>query len=144
MADPAIPIPAIVDSLDRAGMTLVASARMTNGAFELVEDIRSAGTGPIPHIHFDHDEAFYVLVGRFTFVRDREEIVAGPGGFVYIPRGTRHAYRSLEDDGRVLLIVLPPGLSGFLREQGRRMVEGASVLEAMTELSPTFDAHPVD
>jgi hypothetical protein len=39
---------------------------------------------------------------------------------------------------------VPPGLSGFLREQGQGMAAGASVLEAMTELSVTFDSHPVD
>jgi mannose-6-phosphate isomerase-like protein (cupin superfamily) len=145
VTDPAVPDrPLLVEDLERPGMTLVASATATNGAFELVEDIRDRGMGPVPHIHDDRDEAFYVLDGAFTFTRGHDEIEAGPGTFVFVPRGTRHAYRSTEDGSRTLFIVVPPGLSGFLREQGRLMAAGASPREAMEAVVSVYDTHPVD
>ena len=130
--------------LGRPDMTLIASAQLTGGVFELVEEVRPAGSGPTPHVHRERDEGFYVLEGRYTFVRDREEIDASPGDFIFIPRGTRHAFRALEDHSRTLIVIAPAGLEGFFREMGPLLAGGASSLEAMTALSDRFDSHPVE
>ncbi len=144
MAEVRVPIEETVESLDRPSMTLVGSARSTGGALELVEDRRDEAGGPPPHVHDEHDEAFYILDGRFTVTRDTSEVSAGPGEFVFIPRGTRHAYRSEQDGSRLLFIVLPAGLSGFLRAQGQLVASGMDVREAMALLSRSYDTRPVD
>ncbi len=77
-------------------MKLIASAPLTGGAFELVEEVRAAESGPTPHVHRERDEGFYVLESRYTFVREHDEIDASPGDFIFIPRGTRHAFRALD------------------------------------------------
>ena len=56
--------------------------------------------------------------GRYRFIRDAEEVEIGPGSFIYVPRGTRHAYRTLEADARTLILIVPAGLEGFFREMG--------------------------
>ena len=132
------------EDMGRPGWTLLASALVTSGAFELFEELRSATGGPPPHVHRERDEAFFVLEGRYRFVRGHEEVELLPGGFVFIPRGTRHAYRTLEAPSRTLIIVAPAGLEMFFRDMGVRLAAGATPLEAMTALAGTHDTHPVD
>jgi quercetin dioxygenase-like cupin family protein len=57
---------------------------------------RAAGervTGP--HVH-RHTEAFYVLGGELTFEigAERETITLGAGGFVAVPPGVAHSFRT--------------------------------------------------
>lgn len=131
--------------IGRPGWTMLASAGLTNGAFELFQEERSTTGGPPPHVHRELDEAFFVLEGRYRFVRDHdEEVELVEGGFMFIPRGTRHAFRTLEVPSRTLILLVPAGLEGFFREMGTRLAGGASALEAMTALSDRYDSHPVE
>jgi quercetin dioxygenase-like cupin family protein len=130
--------------IGRPGWTMLASSNITNGAFELFREAREATGGPPPHVHRERDEAFYVLEGRYLFVKDRDEMELLPGDFVFVPRGTRHGFRTLVAPSRTLILVAPPGLEAFFREIGVRMGTGESALEAMTALSASHDAHPVE
>jgi mannose-6-phosphate isomerase-like protein (cupin superfamily) len=130
--------------LGRPGWTMLISGDITNGAFEMFEELRSTESGPPPHVHRERDEAFHVLAGRYAFIRDRDEVRLGPGDSIFVPRGTRHGYRTLEAPSRTLIVVAPAGLEGFFREMGVRLEAGMSAVEAMTALSDAFDSHPVD
>jgi quercetin dioxygenase-like cupin family protein len=67
------------------------------------------------HLHHAEDEAFYVLEGELTVILDGEKIVAGPGSYVFLPRGVPHGFRSSSDkDSRVLIHVIPGGEVGFV------------------------------
>ena len=134
---------------DRAGgfrvlrMRTLATAGLTAGAFELVEDVRHQGQGPATHIHRRSDEAFYVLAGRFAFNRGDEELEATPGSLVLIPKGTRHRYRALENESRVLILYVPAGgFDDFLRELDGLLATGLTSAEAMERLSGKFDSDP--
>ena len=129
--------------MGRPGWSLLASGDQTGGTFELFEEIRTVEGGPPPHVHRDREEGFYVLEGRYTFVRDHEEVELVPGQFILIPRGTRHHFRTLLAPSRTLILIAPAGLEGFFREMGARLAAGATPLEAMTALSAEHDAHPV-
>jgi hypothetical protein len=50
--------------------TLTASAADTGGAFEAIEYVGPAT--PPPHVHREHDEAFYILDGPFRFLLGNE------------------------------------------------------------------------
>ena len=130
-------------AMGRPGWTLLASSELTGGAFEMFEETRESPSGPPPHIHRDRDEMFYVVEGRYTFIRGAEEIEAGPGQVIFVPRGTRHHFRTLEAPSRTLILVAPAGLEAFFRGMGERIEAGATALEAMTALSAMHDAHPV-
>lgn len=127
----------------RAIWTVLASGSETNGRFELLEERRPMGTGPVPHVHREREEAFYVVEGRYRFWRADEELEVGPGEVVLVPRGTRHHFLALGDPCRTLIIVSPPGLEGFFRRMGELIDAGRDPLEAMTELSAGFDAVPM-
>ena len=130
--------------LGRPGWTMLISGDITNGAFEMFEEIRPTPSGPPPHVHRDREEAFHVLEGRYAFVRDHQEVRLGPGDSLFVPRGTRHAYRTLEAPSRTLIVIAPAGLEAFFREMGVRIEAGMTALEAMTVLSEVYDSHPVD
>ena len=141
---PARPGGLVPVTLGRPGWTMLASGGDTNGSFELFEERRDRTGGPPPHVHREHEELFYVLEGRYVFVRDREEIQVEPGGAVVIPRGTRHHFRTLVEPSRTLILIVPAGLEGFFRGMGDELAAGRTPLEAMTILSRTFDSHPLD
>jgi mannose-6-phosphate isomerase-like protein (cupin superfamily) len=127
--------------LDRPAWSVLASANATNGTFELFEEGRPGG--PPPHIHRDREEAFYVLEGRYLFVRGHEEIEIEPGQLLVIPRGTRHYFRTLVAPSRTLILVAPAGLEPYFRELRQRIEGGAKPLEAIAELSLIHDSHLV-
>src|SRR5579871_6741575 len=65
----------------------------TAGLLGIFEDALPAGdSGPPLHVHAEMDEAFYVLEGALVvrFGDDQREVTAG--SFVWIPRGTAHAF----------------------------------------------------
>jgi quercetin dioxygenase-like cupin family protein len=133
---------------DRGGfrvlqMKTLATSALTNGSFELVEDVRDDGAGPAPHVHRRSDEAFYVLDGLFTFTRDSEEIDVTTGSVVFIPRGTRHSYRARRAGSRVLILYVPAGgFDEFLRELDGLLAGGMTSAEAMAALNGKYDSDP--
>ena len=70
------------------------------------------------HVH-RHAEAFYVLEGKLAFDvgAESETITVGAGGFVALPPGVAHAYRTIGDlPARWLVIhAVDGGFAGFMR-----------------------------
>jgi quercetin dioxygenase-like cupin family protein len=52
--------------------------------------IPAGSPGPRPHIHRDHEEAFYVLEGELTVRVGTRTITAPAGSFVMVPRDVTH------------------------------------------------------
>jgi quercetin dioxygenase-like cupin family protein len=52
-----------------------------------------------PHIHHEHTDAFYVLEGDLTFEigHERETVTISAGGFVAVPPGVAHSFRTVGD-----------------------------------------------
>ena len=72
-------------------MRVLAAGDATTGrAFTLAEFTGGEGPWTVPHIHHAMEESFYVLDGQYVFTVGEEEIPAGPGSYVLVPRGTRH------------------------------------------------------
>jgi quercetin dioxygenase-like cupin family protein len=103
-----------------------AGDEQTNGRFAFVEQELPAGFAPPRHIHHDADEPFYVLEGRITFFAAGQAIEAGPGTFVWLPKGVEHAFR-VSDAGpaRVLTMTIPAGFDRFVEEAGEPAREPA-------------------
>jgi mannose-6-phosphate isomerase-like protein (cupin superfamily) len=92
------------------GLTVKASGDETGGSIGVLEATSPPGFGPPRHIHHETDELFYVLDGEFAFLIGDDVVRAGPGSFVFVPRGTVHAPRVVGDGpGRVLLGFVPGG-----------------------------------
>ena len=122
---------------------VVAGAAETGGAFELIQETRAVLGGPAPHVHREHGEGFLVLEGRYGFVRGEDETEVGEGAFLFVPRGIRHAFRTLVAPSRVLIVVTPAGLDGYFREMAEGLAAGRAAPDVMLELSGRYDTHPV-
>ena len=98
--------------------TVKAGGADTAGTVSVHEEWKGPEDTGVPrHFHHHMDEMYYVLEGDMRFVLGEEEFVAGPGTFVYIPRGTIHAWRPTGTGPvRQLLITIPGGFEGYLDE----------------------------
>src|SRR3989442_13446356 len=76
-------------------ITLKVAAKDSGGLFSAVEVAIAGGAhGPPPHIHYAHDEFFYVLEGEVRLPLDGREIVATAGVLIFRPRGMGPTYLS--------------------------------------------------
>jgi quercetin dioxygenase-like cupin family protein len=96
--------------------SVLAGSEETGGRFGLMEMVAPKGREPSRHVHYRDDEGFYVLEGGITFFVGEETYEAGPGTFVFLPRGIPHSYTFETDVVRALAIVVPGGLEGHFRD----------------------------
>ena len=103
----------------------------TGGSFSVHDNVIPAGSpGPLPHLHRNHEETFYVLEGELTVRVGRRRITAPVGSFVVIPRGVVHQPSNPgTEPTRVLLIFSPSGMERFFEEAA----EGRIPLQAVPE-----------
>lgn len=96
----------------------------TDGSYSVHDNVIPAGSpGPLPHLHRDHEETFYVLEGELT-VRVGDRIIKAPvGSFVVIPRGVVHQPSNpTKEPTRVLLIFSPSGMEHFFEEAAEKHI----------------------
>lgn len=95
------------------------TAEQTAGRLSLMECRVAPGFGNVPHAHGGEDEAFYVASGTFRFVNGGSTVDAGAGDFVYIPRGTRHAFKNIgTEQAKLLVFFSPAGAERFFLDHG--------------------------
>jgi quercetin dioxygenase-like cupin family protein len=97
-------------------MRVLAAGDATNRAFTLAEFTGGPGPWTVPHLHREMEESFFVLDGEFTFAVGGQEIPAGPGSYVLVPRGTRHGITAGAEGGRFLALMVPGGLEEMFFE----------------------------
>lgn len=123
-------------------------AAETGGALSIVDAIHEPGTGPGRHIHATHDEIFVVLAGRLRFAVGDATLERGPGGAVFVPRGTDHTFQVLgPETARFLVILTPPGFEGFLDDwishRWRFPEDMAAVTEAAGRVGMILTGPPI-
>jgi quercetin dioxygenase-like cupin family protein len=106
--------------------TTLASGEDTGGAYALIHAVVPPQGGPPLHRHSREDEAFYVLEGDLAFEVDGRPLVAGPGAWVTLPRGTLHAFKNRGPTAaKMLIVVTPSGLERYFAEVGREATDPA-------------------
>ena len=98
-----------VGSLNR----IVATADETAGTFGLMEQWAAEGFSPPLHVHHREDSALVILDGRMTVRRGDEELSAGSGDFVFLPRDVPHTFRVDSPEAHFLELVTPGGVEQF-------------------------------
>ncbi len=83
----------------------------TGDAFTMLEGENPPGSGvPLHREHYE-DETFFVLEGTYSIVVGEETVEMGPGGFVFVNRGTPHSFRNVgQTTGRLLCLMTPGGI----------------------------------
>jgi quercetin dioxygenase-like cupin family protein len=88
-----------------------ASGAQTGGTFSLVEALCPPGYATPLHIHYQEDEALYVLAGELRVTTGGVTVRAAAGSFVYQPRGIAHGFRVDGDTpARLLCQTVPAGV----------------------------------
>ena len=144
MTHPHVTDGSVGDTLDLGiiRLRLLAVAEQTGGAFALGEFSGGEGPWTVPHVHQHTEESFYVLDGAFTFTLGTEEVQAGPGGFIVVPRGTRHELRAAPGGGRLLTLWVPGGTEAMFVELSRMPPGSLRDPEARKAISARFDSIP--
>jgi mannose-6-phosphate isomerase-like protein (cupin superfamily) len=101
-------------------LDFLATGETTAGHYSLFHVFIPAGPpGPLPHIHRDADEFFFVVEGRIEALFGEEWRPLGPGQFLHVPRGTRHSFRDATPHAaRMLSGFVPAGFERFFRDFG--------------------------
>jgi quercetin dioxygenase-like cupin family protein len=95
----------------------------TEGTLTAFENRVAPGEGPPLHTHANEDESMYVLDGEVRVKLGDEMHAAPAGSFIFIPRGTPHAWQNVGDGpARMLIHFTPSGMERFF--------DGFAALEA--------------
>ena len=126
-------------------MRVLADGEITNGCgFTLAEFTGNvAGAWTVPHLHRQMEESFYVLDGQFTFTVGEQQILAEPGTFVLVPRGTAHTIEAAEGGGRLLTLMVPGGLEHMFFELGALPPNSITDAAVRAEVASRYDSVPV-
>ena len=95
-------------------LTFKVRGEQTGGALTAIENVIAPGDGPPLHTHEAEDEYWYVIAGDLRF-KLGDQIAAAPrGSFVFVPRGTPHAFQNVgADPARILVMFTPSGMERF-------------------------------
>jgi quercetin dioxygenase-like cupin family protein len=92
----------------------------TGGSLSIVEHPMEPGRLVPPHVHENEDELSYVLEGTFGVRVGDRVATAGPGTYVFKPRGVPHTFWNAADEpGRLLEIIWPAGFERFFESLGK-------------------------
>lgn len=110
--------------------------RESDSPFSIVEWAAEPGAqGSSVHLHRLTDEAFYVLEGTFGFQVGEETVEGSAGTFVFVPRGTVHAFWNQgPSPARMLLTISPPDFWRYLEELAEGLAAAGDDAEAAMEL----------
>lgn len=92
----------------------------TDTSFVIAEWRDAGGISETPrliapwHVHHNDDEAWYVLEGKLRVRRGVEEVDAGAGTAVLVPRGTAHTYWNPGPEPARYLLIMPPNILGLI------------------------------
>jgi len=85
-----------------------ATSSQTGGTYSLVEALCPPGYATPLHIHYQEDEAVYLLEGRLDVIVGDQQVPVGPGSYVSQPRGIAHGFRVAGDaPARILCLTVP-------------------------------------
>ncbi|MGE0880728.1 MAG: cupin domain-containing protein [Acidimicrobiia bacterium] len=94
----------------------------------VVDTLLPPGAGAPRHVHFDHDELFYVVAGEVEVHLDGHTQVATTGGFIFAGKGMVHAFKNKSaEDARLLAIYGPASTIAYLRELSKIIDDDGSV-----------------
>ena len=121
----------------------------TDGRCAILEYNAPPGfAGPPLHIHQHMDEAYFILDGEARIMLGAETVAAGPGAFVFVPRGMPHTFANPHvEPARMLLVLTPAGFEHYFVELFALLSQGgdhAEYTEKMRAIIAKYDYVPVE
>ena len=101
----------------------------SDGDTFVFESTRIKEGGPSFHLHYDQDEFWYIVKGRFLFKIGEERFTAKEGDTVFGPRMIPHAFAKVDEGEAKLLMFFQP--AGKMEAMFKKISEG--ITKNMTE-----------
>jgi quercetin dioxygenase-like cupin family protein len=103
----------------------LATGEQTGGRFALTESRAEAGYASPFHVHYDDDEAIYVLDGTIDLYLGGAAHEGQPGAWFFMPREVPHGYVIREGGpARMLILTAPAGFERFFHDYGQPVDNG--------------------
>ena len=131
-------------SLGGVGVDFKIPAEMTGGAFSVVEHPLDPGHLIPPHIHHREDELSYVVSGEIGVRIGDTDYTAGPGSYVFKPRGIAHTFWNAgPEPAHLIEIVWPAGFEQFFAALGELVASTPpeELPERRAEIAAKYDHH---
>lgn len=82
----------------------------TNGAMDTWFEVVPPEKGPPEHKHAQFDECFWIVKGTFLIKAAGRIAKISEGAWIFVPRGTAHAFLNVgSENGHLLIEALPAG-----------------------------------
>lgn len=94
-------------------MTFLVTSAETENRFFLLELRMQPGNEPLPHLHYDQDEVYYLLEGELEVYCMGQVRTVRAGEAIFLPRNQAHAFYYLSPTLRFLALLQPGGLDGY-------------------------------
>jgi quercetin dioxygenase-like cupin family protein len=93
-------------------LTFKTTSDQSGGSVTALETIAAPGEGPPLHVH-DEDELIYTLEGSFRIKLGDTLCALPPRSFVFIPRGTPHAWQNIGTEPASFFATVMPAAVAF-------------------------------
>src|SRR5947209_17525203 len=82
----------------------------TDGVVDSWFEVVPPQMGPPEHKHAQFDECFWIVKGTFLIKVAGRFMTVSEGAWIFVPRGTAHAFRNVgTEEGQMLIEALPAG-----------------------------------
>ncbi len=99
------------------------SGNDTEGQLSVFEYTGLGKVGPMLHLHYNQDEIFTVIEGKYRFVVGADTYELKAGDTIFLPRNIPHTWIQLSDRGKLIYFLQPAG----------KMEEFFSIMNALKE-----------
>jgi mannose-6-phosphate isomerase-like protein (cupin superfamily) len=126
-------------------LTVKEDGSRTRGTLAVLEfEAPGAFPSPIPHIHRNHEEGFYVLEGELEFTVGTEKIAAPAGTFVLVPIGVPHTFRNARPERvRFLGTMSPDFYVRYFEEIAPLFASGSPDPKAVGQIMARYETETV-
>jgi mannose-6-phosphate isomerase-like protein (cupin superfamily) len=123
-------------------MEILLTTEASGGALSVLMAWHKPGEGPPDHLHFGHEELFFIVEGTYELTIDGETTTAGSGTLVFIPRNVMHRFKNVGRRTACMLDwTLPAGQDRYFKEISELPAGGGFAGDKVTEISKKFDTN---
>ena len=127
-------------------MKVLLTSEDTADAMSVIMAWHKPGQGPPDHVHFDQEEIFFIVDGRYELTIDGHTSINGPGTLVFVPRNTVHRFKNVGETPACMLDwTLPGGQDQYFKKISELAGGGSFTDDKLAELdkehNTTFVPH---
>jgi len=117
-------------------MKVLLTTEDTAGAMSVIMAWHKPGEGPPDHLHFDQEEIFFIVDGRYELTIDGHTSINGSGTLVFVPRNTVHRFKNVGETPACMLDwTLPGGQDRYFKKISELAAGGSFTGDKLAELN---------